>query len=131
MATKTKKVKVKLAESAKAKDSALAEALKQDRAAARKARKEQDLPETSNRKYSKDVAAAIAQQEDLKVNPIIYKKFTPIVEKELDIAISEQSLESYKNDPSKGGLYNAYFIKLYEGFLITLNKELNELKKKS
>jgi len=115
---------------AKTKDVALVATQKQERAAERKARKEQDLPDKSGRTYSKDVAAAIAQHEDLKVNPLIYRKFTPIVEKELDIAESEKSLAAYKADPTKGGLYNDYFIRLYTGFLITLNKELKELKKK-
>ena len=132
MATKKKKVStIKLSDKAKAKDAALAETLKEDRAAERKLKKEQEIPGNTSRKYSKDVSAAIEAHDADVAAPMIHRKFTPIVEKELDIVESEKSLAAYKADPKKGGLYNAYFIDLYTGFLVTLRKELKQLKKEN
>jgi hypothetical protein len=127
MATKIKKPKVKLNEKAKAKDAAMTLELKKDRAAERKLNKKKAVPED----YSKDVVAAIEAYELEKLNPKVHREFTPIVEKELDIAIAENSLAEYKADPTKGGSLNTYYIKLYDGFLITLTKELKALKKKN
>jgi len=125
MAAKKVKQTVKLNAKDKAKDEALALELKQDRAAERKLRKEK----VASQEYSKDVVLAMAVHEELKTNPKVHLPFTPIVEKQLDLELSEKSLADYKADSKKGGSLNGYYVNLYEGFVVTLKKELKQLKK--
>jgi len=111
---KVSAVKVKLSEKAKAADKVAKDLLKKERAEAKKNKVTPIVIETPIARINNKGSG----------NP-----FTPIVEKEMDIALTEKGLSEYQNDPTKGGTNNAYFVGVYTKNLKILKKELKALKK--